>query len=113
MPDKDETVKQATQPTLAAQAAQDRGLEFGEFLDKVHERVADRAKEEHIFGFLRLGNVWRLNDAEATITQGSSPSDLLVTFRRGPDASRVSECKAGSVDSAADAIVDTFARLTR
>lgn len=104
MPDEDKTVKQGTQ---------DRGLEFSEFLDKVHERVVDRSKEEHMFGLLRLGNVWRLNNAEATITQGPSTDDLLLTFSRGPDASRASQCKAGSVDSTADAIVDTFDKLTR
>jgi hypothetical protein len=96
------------------QAAQDRGLEFNEFLDKVHERIVDRLKEERVFGLLRLGNVWRLNDAEATITQGpSSSGDLLVTISRGPDASRISHCKADSVDSTADAIIDSFEKLTR
>ncbi len=103
MPNGDETVRQTTQ---------DRGLEFSEFLDKVHERVLDRSREEHIFGFVRLGNVWRLNNAEATITQGPSAGDLLLTFTRGPDASRASQLKAGSVDSTADAIVDTFEKLT-
>jgi hypothetical protein len=107
MPDEDESVKQAKQ---------DRGLEFSTFLDKVHERVVDRAKEEHIFGIRRLGNVWRLNSAEATITEGPSPTqagDLLVTFRSGADASRASEYKAGSVDSTADAIIDRLEKLQR
>jgi hypothetical protein len=99
----DVTVKQATQ---------DRGLEFNDFLDKVHARILERAKQEEIFGLLRLGNVWRYNNADATIAQGPSPSDLLVMFRSGPDASKISQCKAGSADATADVIVDTLQKLT-
>ena len=101
MPNEDGTVQQATQ---------DQGLGFSDFLDKVHERVVARAKAENIFGIARVGNVWRLNNAEATIGHGSG---ALVTFRYGADASRASEIKAGSVESTADAIVDKFEHLTR
>ncbi len=104
MPDEDESVKQAKQ---------DRRLEF---LGKVHERLVDRAKEKHLFGLRRLGNVWRLNSAEATITEDPSPTqagDLLVTFRQGPDASHSSVYKASSVDSTADAIIDRLDKLQR
>jgi hypothetical protein len=93
-----ETVKQPTE---------DGGLDFNEFLDKVDARLVDRAKEEQMFGLRRLGNVWRFNDVDATITP-----DLLVTFRRGPDASRVTQIKAGSADSTADAMIDEFDELT-
>jgi hypothetical protein len=99
----EETVQQATR---------DRGPELNDFLDKVDERILARAKEESIFGLLRLGNVWRFNNADATITQGPSPSDLLVSFRCGADASKISQTKAGSVDSTADVIVDTLQKLT-
>src|SRR5665213_757670 len=104
MPDEDESVKQAKQ---------DRTLDF---LDKVYERVVDRAKEEHLLGLRRLGNVWRLNNAEATITEDPSPAqagDLLVTFRKGADASHSSQYKAASVDSTADAIIDRLDKLQR
>jgi|GEM_PF-5718790 len=88
------------------QAKHDRRLEFGEFLDQVHERVVDRAKAKHLVGMLHLGNVWRLRNAEADITQDSQTGELMVTLRSGPDASLISHYKAGSVDSAADVIVD-------
>jgi hypothetical protein len=87
--------------------------EFSRFLDNVHERLVDRAEHEHISGLRRLGNVWRLNNAEATITQEPSPSDVLVTFRCGPDASRSSQYKAGSVEATADTIIYRLERLTR
>jgi hypothetical protein len=92
---------------------QDRGLAFSEFLDKVDESIANRAKERHVPGIARVANVWRLNSAEATITQDLSSSDLLVTFRCGPDASRSSQYKPGTVDSTADAIVERLNYLTR
>jgi hypothetical protein len=85
---------------------QDGRLEYSEFLDKVAERVVDRAKEREIPGMYRLANVWRLNGAEASITQSPTSSDLLVTFRCGPDASRFSYYKPDTVDSTADAIID-------
>jgi hypothetical protein len=97
----------------AKQATQDPGLEFSEYLDKLHERIVDRAKKEHIVGILRLGNVWRLNNVEATITQGGSPTDLLMTFRRGTDGTRTTESKVGSLESTAEAIVEKFEKLTR
>lgn len=81
-------------------------LEYIEFIDKIAERVAVRAKEREIRGIYRLANVWRLGGAEASIAQGPSLSDLLVTFRCGPDASRASQHKVGTVDSTADAIID-------
>lgn len=97
----------------AKQATQDSGLEFKAFLDKVHQRVIDRAKEEHIVGILRLGNVWRLNNVEATISQGASPKDFVLTFRRGTDGTRTSHSKVDAVDSTAEAIVDKFDKMTR
>ena len=92
---------------------QDSGLEFSTFLDKVDERLVDRAEKRHVFGLRRLANVWRLNSAEATITQDPSSGDVLVMFRCGPDASRSSEYKADTVDSTADAIIDQLYFLTR
>jgi hypothetical protein len=83
-----------------------RKLEYGEFLDKVAQRIADRAKERNVPGLFRLANVWRFNSAEATITPDESSNDFVVTYRCGPNASRISQCKAGSVDSTADAIID-------
>jgi hypothetical protein len=100
MLEKDETVDRGKH---------DRRLEFGEFLDQVHQRVADQAKGKELIGILRLGNVWRLRNAEASITQDSSstqPGNLLVTLRTGPDSSLTTQHKVDSVDSAADVIVD-------
>ena len=101
MPDESNAVKQ------------DSRREFSEFVDRVDERLVDRAKEQHVMGLRRVANVWRLNSAEATITQDPSTGELLVTFRCGPDASRSSLYKAGSVDSTADAIIDRLEKLTR
>ncbi len=81
-------------------------LDYSEFLDKVAERVAVQAKEREIRGMYRLANVWRLNGAEASIVRDPSSSDLLVTCRCGPDASRFSHSKAGTVESTADAILE-------
>lgn len=92
---------------------QDRGVEFNQFLDKVAERVVDRAKERHVPGLSRVANVWRLNSAEATMSQDLPSSDVLVTFRCGPDASRFSQYKADTVDATADTIIDRLYFLTR
>jgi len=88
-------------------------LQYSEFLDKVDECLTNRANERHIFGLRRVANVWRLNSAEASITQDSPSNDLLVTFRCGPDASRISQEKAGTVESTADAIIEKLNFLTR
>jgi hypothetical protein len=92
---------------------QDRKLEFTAFLDELEQRVADRAKKRHVPGICRVANVWRLNSAEATVTQDPSSNDFIVTFRCGPDASRSSQYKADTVDSTADAIIDRLYYLTR
>jgi hypothetical protein len=92
---------------------QDRGVEFSEFLNKLDECLVDRAETRHVPGIRRVANVWRLNSAEATITQEPSSGDLLVTFRCGPDASRFSQYKADTIDSTADAIIDRLYYLTR
>lgn len=81
-------------------------LEYSEFLEKVAERIVVLAKERDVRGMYRLANVWRLNGAEASITQSPTSSELLVMFRCGPDASRSSQYNAGSIDSTADAIID-------
>jgi hypothetical protein len=88
-------------------------MQFSEFLDQVDKRVVDRAKDRHIVAPRRLANVWRLNSAEATITQNPGSNDLLVTFRCGPDASRSSQHEVGTVDSTADAIIERLTFLTR
>jgi hypothetical protein len=92
---------------------QDRRVEFNEFLNQLAKRVADRAQERHVPGVSRVANVWRLNSAEATLTQDLPSGDLLVTFHGGPDASRSSEYKADAVDSTADTIIDRLYFLTR
>ncbi len=91
---------------------QDR-VDFNEFLDKVADRIIERAQARHVPGIARVANVWRLNSAEATMTQDVPSRDLLVTFRGGPDASRSSEYKPDNVDSTADAIIDKLYFLTR
>jgi hypothetical protein len=88
-------------------------LEYGEFVNKVGELLVDRAKERHVVDLFRLGNVWRLNSAEASIIEDSSSGDLLVTLRCGPNASRSSQFKASTVDSTADAIIDKLEFLRR
>lgn len=92
---------------------QDRGVEFNDFLDKVAARVVDRAAARHVPGLSRVANVWRLNSAEATMSQELPSNDVLVTFRCGPDASRASEYKADTVDATAETIIDRLYFLTR
>jgi hypothetical protein len=91
---------------------QDRGADFDDFLSKLAERVASRAEERHLLAPSRVANVWRLNSAEATLTQDSPSSDLLITFRCGPDASRSSRYNAESVDATADTIIERLHFLT-
>ena len=88
-------------------------VKLNEFLDKVHERVVDRASKDHIYGVARVGNIWRFNNAEATITDGLPSGEFLVTFRYGADASRSSKMTSGSADSTAEAILDNFESVTR
>lgn len=90
-----------------------QNVEYSEFLDKVHERIVDRAAKKHLTGILRLGNVWRCNNAEATIMKDPSRDDLLIMFRCGPDASRYGQHNVGSVDETADLIVDGMEKRQR
>jgi hypothetical protein len=92
---------------------QDGRLGYIEFLNKVGERLVDRAKEREVRDLFRLGNVWRLNSAEASITQDGSSGDMLLTIRCGPNAARSSQHKVSSVDSTADAIIDRLEFLRR
>jgi len=88
------------------ETSKDRRLEYREFLNKLAQRISARAKERDVRGFYHLANVWRLNGAEASVTQDRSSGDLLVTFRCGPDASRSTQYKVDTVDSTAEAIID-------
>jgi hypothetical protein len=84
-------------------------LDFSEFLDQVDQGIAHRAEARELHGIRRLGNVWRCNNAEATVTRDASApqaGDVLVSFRSGPDARRMGRFKADSVDATADLIVD-------
>lgn len=87
------------------------GADFNDFLSKLADRVVSRAEELHV-PVSRVANVWRLNSAEATLTQDAS-NNLMVQFRGGPDASRASQYKADDVNATADAIIERLDFLTR
>lgn len=89
-------------------------VDFNEFLKQVDERVAVHAKEEDVHGLLRIGNVWRLNRVEASITKDASnkSDEYELTVQGGPDASRIFHSKVGSVDATATEIVRRLGTLT-
>jgi hypothetical protein len=89
-------------------------VDFNEFLKQVDERVVVHAKEEEVHGLLRIGNVWRLNRVEASITKDatSKSDEYELTVQGGPDASRIFHSKVGSADATATEIVRRLGTLT-